>query len=168
MPAFKWLANKVLSKLQSWLVGAKLSDFHSGYRAFRVSSLQQIPFEFNSDDFDFDTDILIQFSLAGMRMLEVDIPPYTSNQIGVKNVCRYVYSVLMACLKLVSKLLVSLREKIRRKENGVALPVKIRILEFTSVCPQSDQIRFLCHRFRLWPGLHGRRFEGKGSANAIN
>lgn len=55
MPMYKFVGNKVLTFVQNKLADANLSEWHSGYRAFRVSSLAQIPFEANSDVFDFDT-----------------------------------------------------------------------------------------------------------------
>ena len=61
--------------------GTDLTEFHSGYRAYSVDALKQIPFERNSDGFNFDTQIIIQLHDAGMRIAEVPIPTYYGDEI---------------------------------------------------------------------------------------
>ena len=68
MPVYKWIGNQVLSTLQNRILKTHLSEFHSGYRAYRVSALASIPFQNNSNYFDFDTDIIIQLFDTGRRV----------------------------------------------------------------------------------------------------
>lgn len=81
MPLYKYVGNKVLTRFQNAVSGLELSEWHSGYRAFRVSALARIPFEQNSDGFDFDTEVLLQLHDAGARVAEVPIPTYYGDEI---------------------------------------------------------------------------------------
>ncbi len=81
MPLYKFLGNRVLSRFENAALGTDLTEFHSGYRAYSVSALKQIPFELNSDGFNFDTQIIIQMHDAGMRIVEVPIPTYYGDEI---------------------------------------------------------------------------------------
>ena len=60
MPLYKFAGNRILSRFENAALGTNLSEFHSGYRAYSVSALKQLPFEKNSDGFNFDTQIIIQ------------------------------------------------------------------------------------------------------------
>ena len=81
MPLYKYVGNRVLSKFENAALGTDLSEFHSGYRAYSVDALKKIPFERNSDGFNFDTQIIIQLHDAGMRIAEVPIPTYYGDEI---------------------------------------------------------------------------------------
>ncbi len=81
MPLYKFVGNKVLTFLQNRLLGSQLSEFHSGFRAYSVAALARIPFGYNSNVFHFDTEIIIQFLLAGCRIREVAIPTYYGDEI---------------------------------------------------------------------------------------
>ena len=81
MPMYKYLGNRILSRFENAALGTSLSEFHSGYRAYSVRALQQIPYESNSDGFNFDTQIIIQFHDAGLRIVEVPIPTYYGDEI---------------------------------------------------------------------------------------
>lgn len=96
MPAYKFLGNKVLTWIQNRLLRTRLSEFHSGFRAYRVASLGRIPFEFNSNDFHFDTEIIIQLLLGDFRIAEVSIPTYYGDEICRVNGVRYAKDVLLA------------------------------------------------------------------------
>lgn len=74
MPWWKYLANRVLTMLENWLLGTKLSEFHTGYRAFSTSLLRQLPLHRNSDDFIFDNQILAQIHGLGSVIGEVSCP----------------------------------------------------------------------------------------------
>jgi glycosyltransferase involved in cell wall biosynthesis len=89
MPLYKYLGNRILTKVENVSVGTSLSEWHSGYRAYRVSSLGGIPFERNSDGFDFDTEIIIQLVEAEQRIIEVPIPTYYGDEICYVNGLRY-------------------------------------------------------------------------------
>jgi len=81
MPTYKYVGNRILTRFENAALGTNLSEFHSGYRAYSVSALKQIPFERNSDGFNFDTQIIIQLHDAGMRIAEVPIPTYYGDEI---------------------------------------------------------------------------------------
>ncbi len=81
MPFYKYVGNRVLSRFENAVLGTGFSEFHSGYRAYSVNALKQIPFRRNSDGFNFDTQIIIQLHDAGMRIAEVPIPTYYGDEI---------------------------------------------------------------------------------------
>jgi glycosyltransferase involved in cell wall biosynthesis len=74
MPIWKFLANRLLTLFENILLGAKLSEYHTGYRAFSRSLLERLPLERNSDDFVFDNQILAQIPLAGLRDRRSNLP----------------------------------------------------------------------------------------------
>jgi glycosyltransferase involved in cell wall biosynthesis len=81
MPLYKFAGNRILTTVQNALVGTELSEWHSGYRAYRVAALRDIPFARNHDGFDFDTQIIIQLVEAGKRITEIPIPTYYGDEI---------------------------------------------------------------------------------------
>jgi glycosyltransferase involved in cell wall biosynthesis len=81
MPLYKYVGNRILSRFENAALGTELSEFHSGYRAYAVSALKQIPYELNSSGFNFDTQIIIQLHDAGLRIAEVPIPTYYGDEI---------------------------------------------------------------------------------------
>lgn len=85
MPLYKYVGNKVLTSVQNRLAGVRFAEWHSGYRAFRVSALASVPFEENSDAFDFDTQIILQFLAAGHRIVEIPIPTFYGDEISYVN-----------------------------------------------------------------------------------
>jgi 2-polyprenyl-3-methyl-5-hydroxy-6-metoxy-1,4-benzoquinol methylase len=89
MPLYKWVGNKVLTRVQNALLGSRLSEFHSGYRAYSVAALAELPFEQNTDDFDFDTQIIVQLVDRGKRIVEVPIPTYYGDEICYVNGLKY-------------------------------------------------------------------------------
>ena len=74
MPWWKYLANRILTLLENLLLGTKLSEFHTGYRAFSAALLEQLPLQRNSDDFIFDNQILAQIHGLGYVIGEVSCP----------------------------------------------------------------------------------------------
>ena len=74
MPVWKYIANRFLTFVENILMVAKLSEFHTGYRAFSRELLVQIPYEFNSDDFVFDNQMLAQILWLGYTIAEVSCP----------------------------------------------------------------------------------------------
>jgi glycosyltransferase involved in cell wall biosynthesis len=74
MPLYKYVGNRLLTLAQNLLMGAKLSEYHTGYRAFSREVLERIPWRRNSDDFVFDNQILSQVLFAGFRVAEVTCP----------------------------------------------------------------------------------------------
>jgi glycosyltransferase involved in cell wall biosynthesis len=74
MPLYKYIANRILTAFQNLMTGAKLSEYHSGFRAFSKEILRALPLEKNSDDFVFDNQFLAQAILRGARMGEISCP----------------------------------------------------------------------------------------------
>ncbi|MDX1684274.1 MAG: glycosyltransferase family 2 protein [Saprospiraceae bacterium] len=74
MPIYKYIANRGLTFIQNLLAGHKLSEYHTGYRAFSSRVLMDIPFEDNSDDFVFDNQLLSQVIYKDYRIAEVTCP----------------------------------------------------------------------------------------------
>jgi glycosyltransferase involved in cell wall biosynthesis len=74
MPLWKYIANRVLTLTENILMGAKLSEYHTGYRAFSRALLEQVPFRLNSDDFVFDNQMLAQILWLGYTIAEVSCP----------------------------------------------------------------------------------------------
>jgi SAM-dependent methyltransferase len=93
MPKYKYVGNKILSRFENSMLGTNLSEFHSGYRAYSTKALASIDFESNSDDFDFDTEIIIQLVEAGLRIKEIPIPTYYGDEICRVNGMRYAADV---------------------------------------------------------------------------
>jgi len=89
MPLYKYVGNKVLTRYENALMGTELSEWHSGYRAYSVATLREIPFEDNTDDYHFDTHIIVQLHEAGKRILEIPIPTYYGEEISYVNGMRY-------------------------------------------------------------------------------
>lgn len=74
MPVWKYIANRFLTYVQNILITAKLSEYHTGYRAFSRELLERLPLEVNSDDFVFDNQMLSQILWFGYRVAEVSCP----------------------------------------------------------------------------------------------
>lgn len=96
MPLYKFVGNKILTAVQNALLGSRLSEFHSGFRVYRVSTLAGLPFEYNSNVFHFDTEIIIQLMLAGARIVEVPIPTYYGDEICRVQGMKYAKDVIKA------------------------------------------------------------------------
>lgn len=94
MPLYKYVGNRILTTAQNMLTGLDLSEWHSGYRAYRVSALSEIPFLENSDGFDFDTEIILQLHDLGKRIAEVPIPTYYGDEICRVNGLAYARDIM--------------------------------------------------------------------------
>jgi len=93
MPVYKYVGNRILTAVENKALGTSLSEFHSGYRAYRVASLRRLDFESYSDDFDFDTEIIIDMVDRRMRIEEIPIPTYYGDEICYVNGMRYARQV---------------------------------------------------------------------------
>jgi glycosyltransferase involved in cell wall biosynthesis len=74
MPLWKYVANRGLTFIENLLLGAKLSEYHTGYRAFSRRLLEEVPFDKNSDDFVFDNQMLAQILWKGYQIAEISCP----------------------------------------------------------------------------------------------
>ncbi len=99
MPLYKYLGNKILTFYQNILFNKNFTEFHSGYRIYKVQSLKKIPYELNNNDHSFDNEIIIQFLLANLNIKELPIPTYYGEEISYVNGFKYAFQVLIANLK---------------------------------------------------------------------
>jgi hypothetical protein len=81
MPLYKYVGNKILTWLENRLAGTRLSEFHSGYRAYSVHALKTIPLDQLTTNWHFDTQIILEFLKRGYRIEEVAIPTYYGDEI---------------------------------------------------------------------------------------
>ncbi|MBW2493506.1 MAG: glycosyltransferase family 2 protein [Deltaproteobacteria bacterium] len=101
MPVYKYIANRLLTVIQNLLTGAKLSEYHTGYRAFSREVLETLPLLENSDDFVFDNQMLAQILLAGFKIGEVSCPTAyfkEASSINFRRSVRYGFGVLKTSL----------------------------------------------------------------------
>ncbi|MFH1791184.1 MAG: glycosyltransferase family 2 protein [Candidatus Omnitrophota bacterium] len=97
MPLYKYISNRFLTLAENILIGQKLSEYHTGYRAFSREVLKKLPLLENSDDFIFDNQMLAQAAFFGFRIGEITAPSrYTkeSSSIGFPRSVRYGLGVL--------------------------------------------------------------------------
>ena len=94
MPLYKYAGNRILTSVENKLAGLELTEWHSGYRAYSVAALASLPFERNSDGFDFDTEIIIQLKESGKRIVEVPIPTYYGDEICYVNGLKYAKDIV--------------------------------------------------------------------------
>lgn len=101
MPLYKYISNRFLTLAQNILLRHKLSEYHTGYRAFSREILEAIPFQQNSDNFVFDNQMLAQIIYGGYRIGEITCPTRympDSSSINVSNSIRYGLGVLKTSL----------------------------------------------------------------------
>ncbi|MCB1246991.1 MAG: glycosyltransferase [Acidimicrobiia bacterium] len=94
MPLYKYIGNRILTSTQNLLLRRELSEYHSGYRAYRVAALEQIHYRLNTNDFHFDTQIILQLMNNGSRIEEVPIPTYYGDEISRVNGIPYAWNVV--------------------------------------------------------------------------
>jgi glycosyltransferase involved in cell wall biosynthesis len=101
MPLYKYLSNRLLTMFQNLLLGARLSEYHTGYRAFSKEVLRALPLESFSDNFLFDNQILAECILRGVRIGEISCPTRyfpEASSIGLVRSCEYGLGVLTTTL----------------------------------------------------------------------
>jgi glycosyltransferase involved in cell wall biosynthesis len=74
MPLYKYVSNRAITAFENLVIGQKLSEYHTGFRAYRRHVLEKIPYAANSDDFIFDNQFLVQAHALGFRMAELTCP----------------------------------------------------------------------------------------------
>jgi glycosyltransferase involved in cell wall biosynthesis len=99
MPLYKFVGNKILSKIQNVLSGTQLSEWHSGYRIYSMRELARLRFLNNSNGFSFDTEVITQLVSAKSRIVELPIPTYYGDEICRVEGLRYAAQVLASCLR---------------------------------------------------------------------
>ena len=102
MPRYKYFFNRCLTCFQNIMIGQKLSEYHTGYRAFSREVLERIPFMLNSDDFVFDNQMLAQIVFAGYDIGEITCPTKyfpEASSINFQRSCRYGWGVLCTSMQ---------------------------------------------------------------------
>ena len=102
MPLYKYISNRFLTLFQNFIIGAKLSEYHTGYRAFSRKVLESINFQANSDDFVFDNQMLSQILYQGFEIAEITCPTKyfkESSSIGLKRSIRYGLGVMQTSFR---------------------------------------------------------------------
>ncbi len=113
MPRYKYFSNRILTLIENILIGQKLSEYHTGYRAYTKQVLESIPFGSNSDSFVFDNEILVQAHSRSFRIGEISCPTRyfaEASSIGFFKSCIYGLGVLRVALQY------RLRKFFRKKE----------------------------------------------------
>lgn len=106
MPVYKYVANRFLTLTQNLLIGQKLSEYHTGYRAFSRQVLKKINYHHHSDDFIFDNQMLIQIFEAGFAVAEITCPTKyftAASSINFKRSLRYGLLVEWESLKALAR-----------------------------------------------------------------
>lgn len=101
MPVWKYVANRLLTAIQNQLLGIKLSEYHTGYRAFSRKVLETLPLNANSDDFVFDNQMLTQCAYFGFRVGEISCPTVyapDSSSINFRRSMKYGFGVIATSL----------------------------------------------------------------------
>ena len=96
MPLYKYVGNRILTIFENRALGMNLSEFHSGFRAYNLHALREIDFSHMTDDFHFDTEIIIKLNHQGFRIHEVPIPTYYGGEICYVNGTKYAWDVARA------------------------------------------------------------------------
>src|SRR5262249_40569017 len=102
MPLYKYVANRFLTAFQNILLRQKLSEYHTGYRAFSRDVLSSLPLEENTDDFVFDNEMLAQVTYFNYRIGEVSCPTKyfpEASSINFRRSVKYGFGVLATCFQ---------------------------------------------------------------------
>ena len=94
MPLYKFFGNVFLTSVENIVLGTKLTEFHSGFRAYSMKAIREIPFQFNSDGFHFDSEIIIQLVMAGKKINEIVIPTFYGDEKCNVKVVNYGMNIL--------------------------------------------------------------------------
>jgi len=99
MPFYKYAGNKILTYFENKALGMRLTEFHSGYRAYSLHAMRQIGLANMTDIFHFDTQIIIKLHHQGFRIKEVPIPTYYGDEICYVNGLNYARDVFMSVIR---------------------------------------------------------------------
>ena len=99
MPFYKFLGNIGLTFIQNIILGSNISEFHSGYRTFKVDSLKKIEFKNKANYYHFDTEIIIEFLKKKLNILEIHIPTHYGDEISHLKSIPYGFKVLISTIK---------------------------------------------------------------------
>jgi 2-polyprenyl-3-methyl-5-hydroxy-6-metoxy-1,4-benzoquinol methylase len=99
MPLYKYIGNRILTTFENRALGMNLTEFHSGYRAYSLATLKQIDFSRMTDDFHFDTEIIVKLHHQGFHIAEVPIPTYYGGEICYVNGMKYARDVFQSIIR---------------------------------------------------------------------
>jgi glycosyltransferase involved in cell wall biosynthesis len=136
MPAHKIAGNRILTRLQNLLTGMRLSEYHTGLRGYSTAFLRTVPFEINTNDFHFDTEILLQAFHARATVVELNIPTHYGDELCHVNGLKYAYNVLKATLQF------------RLHQKGMFCSLKYRNFDRTTYADKTG-IAYSSHRMAL-------------------
>jgi glycosyltransferase involved in cell wall biosynthesis len=136
MPGYKIVGNRILTRLQNLLTGESLSEYHTGLRGYSTAFLRKVPFEINTNDFHFDTEILLQAFHARAKVVELNIPTHYGDEQCHVNGLKYAYNVLKATLQF------------RLHQKGMFCSLKYRNSERTSYADKTG-MAYSSHRMAL-------------------
>jgi len=100
MPFYKYVGNRILTSIQNKILKRTLSEFHSGYRVYKVSALKDIAFAQNTHGFNYDTQVCYQLFSAGEEVVEAPIPTYYGDEICYVDGLRYAREVVAETIRL--------------------------------------------------------------------
>ena len=115
MPKYKWVGNQILTTIQNGLTKQSFSEWHSGYRAYRVSNLKQIPLSRLNNGFRFDTQIILELLKLKARFKEISIPTFYGDEVSHVNGLEYAREIVWDTLKYRLKNVVSGGSKLGNK-----------------------------------------------------
>lgn len=107
MPLYKWIGNQILTLIQNKLTSQNLSEWHSGYRAYKVSLLQEIDLNKLSNGFRFDTQIILEVLKTKSKIVEVSIPTFYGDEVSHVNGLKYAREIIWDTVKFCLKRSVS-------------------------------------------------------------
>jgi len=145
MPLYKYVGNKILTFFQNNVLGLTLTEFHSGYRLYSVAALNAIPFHLNTNDFHFDTEIIIQLNRAGQHIKELPIPTFYGDEICHVDGLRYAWDV------------VSATSRVRVQDLGLLYDPKFDCKPAAEVTPDTAKLDFQSPHTEALSRLDGRR-----------
>jgi len=99
MPFYKYIGNILLTYIENKVLNMRISEYHSGFRIYNCNFLKQIPFHKCSDDFHFDSDILIQLKIKNFKIKECSIPTYYGKEKSHVNIFKYGLNILKSLLE---------------------------------------------------------------------
>ncbi len=99
MPLYKQIGNTILTTFQNWVTSQNVSEYHTGYRGYSTDFLRSIPFQLNTNEFHFDTDILLQAFYVNAKISEFSIPTYYGDEVCHVNGFQYAWDVVISTLQ---------------------------------------------------------------------
>jgi glycosyltransferase involved in cell wall biosynthesis len=114
MPKYKWIGNQILTFIQNRLTNQNFSEWHSGYRAYRVESLKEINIGKLSNGFRFDTQIILALIESKKRIVEIPIPTYYGDEVSHVNGIEYAREIIWDTFRHRLKYGVSKESRLRK------------------------------------------------------